>query len=215
VVKVLDGVAYFTVSACPCRQRQKLDKDGNDCDKPLGVCLHFDELGKYIVDNGMGREITKQETEKILKACADAGLVHGISNWQKKPDTICNCCSCCCLWMEAYHKLGHHKSLDASNYAVQVEAETCKACGLCVKRCPMDALQLKFSAKAANKYNKTAMVVSEACIGCGVCVHKCPTDALKLIQRNKVADPPEDVRDYSMRFMADRKKGERLLRNDR
>ncbi|MBW1890923.1 MAG: 4Fe-4S binding protein [Deltaproteobacteria bacterium] len=212
VIKVLDNVDYFTVSACPCRQRQTLDEGGNDCDKPLGVCLHFDELGHYIVDHGMGREITREETEKILKDSADAGLVHGISNWQEKPDTICNCCSCCCLWMEAYHKLGHHKSLDASNYTVRVEAETCKACGLCVKRCPMDALQLKFSQKAGNKFKKAAALAQDACIGCGVCVHKCPTGSLTLVRKEAISDPPEDVRDYGMRFMIDRKKGEPLLR---
>lgn len=212
VVKVLDKVEYFTVSACPCRQRQKLDDDGNRCDKLLSVCLHFDELGHYIVDNGMGREITREETEKILKASADAGLVHGISNWQEKPDTICNCCNCCCLWMEAYHKLGHHKSLDASNYTVQVKAETCMACGLCVKRCPMDAVQLMFSSKASNKFNKAAVVSKEACIGCGVCVHKCPTDSLTLVQKEAVSDSPKNVRDYGARFMADRKRGEPLLR---
>jgi len=79
----------------------------------------------------------------------------------------------------------------------------------------MDALQLKFSSKAANKFNKAAVVSNQACIGCGVCVHKCPTDSLTLIQREVISDPPENVRDYSMRFMADRKKGEPLLRDDR
>ncbi len=44
------------------------------------------------------------------------------------------------------------------------------------------------------------------------CVYKCPTDSLTLVQKEKVSDPPENVRDYSMRFMADRKKGEPLLR---
>jgi hypothetical protein len=33
------------------------------------------------------------------------------------------------------------------------------------------------------------------------------------VQRDNIADPPENVRDYSMRFMADRKKGEPLLRS--
>jgi len=86
-----------------------------------------------------------------LKMAADAGLVHGISNWKEKPDTICNCCSCCCIFLESYHKLGHAKSLDPSNYVVKVNAETCRGCALCVKRCPMDALQLKVSEKARNK----------------------------------------------------------------
>ena len=160
----------------------------------------------------MGREITRAETETILKASADAGLVHGLSNWQEKPDTICNCCSCCCLWTEAYHKLGHHKSLDHSNYRVRIRADSCKACGLCIKRCPMDALQLKVTAEAQNKFSKAPVLDPEACIGCGVCVHKCPTGSLTLESKAEIVDPPKDVREYGMRFMADRKAGVPLLR---
>ena len=212
VVKVLDNFEYFSVSTCPCRQRKKLDDESHTCQKPMGNCLHFDTLGRYCVENGMGREITREETEQILKESADAGLVHGISNWKNKPDTICNCCNCCCLFMEAYHQLGHHKSLDASNYEVKVKPATCKACGLCVKRCPMDALQLKFSGVATNKYHKAAMLEKELCIGCGVCVHKCPTGSLVLERKPEIVDPPKDVREYGARFMADKKGGIPLLR---
>ena len=76
--------------------------------------------------------------------------------------------------MEAYHKLGHHKSLDASNYRLNVKPETCKACGLCL--------------------------------------HKCPTDSLTLERREEIVDPPQDIRDYSRRFMEDKKEGIKLLR---
>ena len=88
MVKVLDKFEYFSVSICPCRQRKKLDDDSHTCKKPIGNCLHFDTLGRYCVENSLGREITREETERILKESADAGLVHGISNWQDKPDTI-------------------------------------------------------------------------------------------------------------------------------
>lgn len=212
VVKVLDNFEYFTVSACPCRHRKNLDDDSHTCQKPIGNCLHFDALGRYCVENRLGREITREETEQILKESADAGLVHGISNWREKPDTICNCCSCCCLWMEAYHKLGHHKSLDASNYKLKIKPETCKVCGLCVKRCPMDAIQLKFSELAQNKFGKAPVLDDDLCLGCGVCVHKCPTDSLTLERKAEIVDPPENIREYSMRFMADKKAGKRLLR---
>ncbi|UCE55743.1 MAG: 4Fe-4S binding protein [Desulfobacterales bacterium] len=212
VVQVLDNFEYFTVSTCPCRQRKKLDDESHTCRKPMGNCLHFDILGRYCVENGMGREITREEAEQILKESADAGLVHGVSNWREKPDTICNCCSCCCLWMEAYHKLDHHKSLDASNYRVEIKPETCKACGLCVKRCPMDAIQLKFSSKATNKFSKAPVLDPDLCLGCGVCVHKCPTDSLTLKSKEEIVDPPTDIREYSMRFMADRKTGVPLRR---
>ena len=179
---------------------------------PMGNCLHFDTLGRYCVENGLGREITREEAEQILKESADAGLIHGVSNWREKPDTICNCCSCCCIWMDAYHLLHHHKSLDSSNYKVKVNPETCKACGLCVKRCPMDALQLKYSEHTINKHNKAAVLEQELCIGCGVCVHKCPTDSLILERNQEIVDPPENIREYSMRFMANKKKGVPLLR---
>ncbi len=88
VVAILDKFEYFTVSACPCRQRKKLDPDYEESKKPSEVCLHFDDLGRYIVGSGMGREITREETEAILKKSANAGLVHGVSNWEQKPDTI-------------------------------------------------------------------------------------------------------------------------------
>ena len=212
VVKVLDNFEYFSVSTCPCRHRKNLDPDSPDCQKPTGNCLHFDTLGRYCVENNLGREITRQETEQILKESADAGLVHGISNWQENPDTICNCCSCCCLWMEAYHKLAHHKSLDASSYRLKIAPETCKACGLCVKRCPMDAIQLKYSTDVGNKYGKAPQLDPALCIGCGVCVHKCPTDSLILERKDETVDPPKNMRDYGMRFMKDKNTGIKLLR---
>jgi electron transport complex protein RnfB len=205
IVKVIDSFEYYTVSTCPCRHRHNLDPDMPECKHPTEVCLHFDELGHYIVEHGLGREITKKETVEILKMAADSGLVHGISNWKEKPDTICNCCSCCCLFLESYHKLGHGKSLDPSNYTVEVKAETCKGCALCVKRCPMDALQLKVSEKARNKVGKAAVLNTDLCIGCGVCVHKCPSESLVLVRNPEITEPPQTVRDYMKHYLTDRK----------
>ncbi len=204
VVKVLDSFEYYSVSTCPCRQRHNLDPAMKDCHHPLESCLHFDELGHYIVEHDMGREISKPETLDILKQSADSGLVHAISAWQEKPDTICNCCSCCCLFLESYHKLGHAKSLDASNYHVQVNPDSCKACGLCLKRCPMDALQMTYSSQAKNKFSKAVQVNLESCIGCGVCVHKCPTQSLALARNQEISPPPKTVRDYMQQYLKDR-----------
>jgi len=114
--------------------------------------------------------------------------------------------------MEAYHKLGHHKSLDISNYTLNVKPETCKSCGLCVKRCPMDAIRLKFSDKAQNKFSKAPVPDRDLCLGCGVCVHKCPTGSLTLERKEEIVDPPKNIREYSTRFMADKKAGKKLLR---
>jgi electron transport complex protein RnfB len=204
VVKFVDSQDYCTVSSCPCRQRKLLDPDSKVCDHPMEVCLHFGLLGHYIVENGLGREITKEETKDILKQSAESGLVHAISNWQQGADTICNCCSCCCLFFEAYHVLKHQKSHDVSNYRVRTTSETCKACGLCVKRCPMDALSLVDSLDATNKKGKVAVLDPDKCIGCGVCVYKCPTQSLILARKKETDDPPRDVREWMERWYADK-----------
>ncbi len=203
VLKVLEGQDYFCVTTCPCRHRKNMDPDSPDCTYSTENCLHFGALAHYIVENGLGREITLEETRKILKQAADEGLVHGVSNWLNGVDTICNCCKCCCMWFESYHVLKQAGSLDASNYIVESRPETCKACGLCVKRCPMEALTLEDSTEAKNKKGKAVVLRKELCIGCGVCVHKCPTKSLMLVHRGVVSDPPLDPRDYMRRFLAE------------
>ncbi len=217
VVKLLDAFEYYTVSACPCRFRKQLDPDSETSKKPLEVCLHFDELGHYIVENNLGREITREETEQILKKAANAGLVHGLSNWQDKPDTICNCDKDHCFMFEAYHDLNHHKSLDRSNFEVETHPSTCKGCGLCVKRCPMEALKLTEYPDADQNLNKkglTPLLTEDCCIGCGVCVVKCPTQSLILKEKREEdrTDPPQNALDWTLRYLEAAKSGKKLLR---
>ena len=207
VVKALDDQDYFCVATCPCRHRKNLDPASPDCAYSTENCLHFGSLARYMVTNSLGREITREEARNILRQAADEGLVHGVSNWVKGVDTICNCCKCCCMWFESFHVLKHMKSMDASNYKILAHPETCKACGLCVKRCPMEAIHLEDSGQAQNKKGKAAIPDTSLCIGCGVCVHKCPTHSLKLAHRGELNDPPADPREYTKRFFLDRQSG--------
>ena len=131
---------------------------------------------------------------EILEGAADAGLVHAVSNWQQDADTICNCCACSCLFFESYHVLKHEKSHDFSNYRLKITSETCQACGLCVQRCPVQALRLKETPLAQNDRGKVAALNPDQCLGCGVCVHKCPTRSLILESRTEIQDPPKDMR---------------------
>lgn len=216
VVKILDSQDYFVVTTCPCKHRKSLDPDFPNCEYPTEVCLHFGTLGRYIVENSMGKEITRKETENILQQCAEVGLVHAIDNYQERPDTICNCCKCCCIWFEAFYKLKHSMSLTPSNYHIRTNSQTCIGCGLCVKRCPMEALQLEDFSEAKDRItttvggkglrNKTGRVSQaniDLCIGCGVCAYKCPTKSLVLERRTVIQHPPLTGRDYIVQFTKD------------
>ena len=56
------------------------------------------------------------------------------------------------------------------------------------------------------------MLDADLCLGCGVFVHKCPTDSLTLERKEEIVDPPKNIREYSMRFIEDKKAGIKLLR---
>jgi ferredoxin len=203
VAELVETLDYPTVSFCPCKQRKKLDPDSPDCEHPDEVCLHFGDLGRYIVENGMGREITREETREILREAAKSGLVHGVSNWLEGIDTICNCCKCCCMWLEGHHVLGHPMSLSPSNYRVRSHDEKCKGCGLCVKRCPVGAQRLEDSPQANNRLGVVSVPSVERCIGCGVCAYTCPVEAVTLERCEVTADPPKDVREFARHFLTD------------
>ncbi len=193
IIKVVDDYEYYSVSECACRTLHKHDPDFEESPYPSEVCLHFDEFGRYFVANGLGREITKEETFEILKKAADAGLVHAISNVEDaERSIICNCDMEYCVFTKPYHQLNFDASLDKSNYLVEVTEEACKACGLCAKRCPMDAIQFKFSTKSTNKSRKAMSVNEDLCIGCGVCVHKCKNKAITLKLKVEITRPPKD-----------------------
>ena len=154
VLKVLQDQDRFAVAKCACRHRNNSDPNVPDCRHETENCLHFGKFADYIIENGLGREIDIEECREILDRAAEAGLVHAASNWQENVDTICNCCQCCCVYFQAFHVLKHDGSMSHSSFEVHVNPETCLGCGLCVKRCPMNALKLVQSPMANNKTGK-------------------------------------------------------------
>lgn len=176
----IEATTYSAVAHCPCRQGARYM--GKGCSHTDENCLHFGSMGRYIVEQGMGREITKDEALSILRKADEEGLVHACDNIEGHLGTICSCCSCNCVFLHAV-KNGLN-ALSRSNYAAQVDAETCAGCGMCTDRCPVGAVTLT--------EDNTASVDRARCLGCGVCTPTCPTESIGLVRREGII-PPLDI----------------------
>lgn len=90
VLNVLDDKDYFCVGNCSCKAKHNLDPDHENCSHyPYEEnCVHFGDFARYMVENGHGREINREECRDVLLRCADEGMVHGVSNWHGPVDTI-------------------------------------------------------------------------------------------------------------------------------
>ena len=90
VLKVLDDQDFFCVGNCSCKAKHNLDPDHENCRHyPFEEnCVHFGDFARYMVENGHGRELTREECRDVLIRCAEEGLVHGVSNWLNPVDTI-------------------------------------------------------------------------------------------------------------------------------
>jgi len=183
---------YCAVGKCPCRQMARYV--GRGCEHSLDNCLHFGSMAHYMVEQGMAREITVEETLRILRESNEAGLVHATDNISDVPiSTICNCCGCCCIFLDTKKKMGLNV-ISPSTYVAQVDRDLCQACGTCEDRCPMDAIAV--GDDDISDVNETL------CIGCGVCTPTCPHDAVDLRHRDEIKPPPDVGEMFAKRFKA-------------
>lgn len=164
---------YQAVAHCPCRLMRKY-ADEDVCEHSTENCLHFGSLGRYIVAQGMGREIDVAETLEILKRSNEEGMVHITGNYQEKIETICNCCADACIFLTGLMQQGELNMFARSNFVSEIDSEACVECGVCAERCPVDAISLD---------DGPATLDGDKCVGCGVCYPTCPSEAIKLIAR--------------------------------
>jgi len=62
--------------------------------------------------------------------------------------------------------------MESITHSVTLDAEKCKGCINCIKRCPTEAIRVR---------NGKAVIMSDHCIDCGECIRVCPHHAKKAI----------------------------------
>jgi ferredoxin len=172
--KIIDQNDIISLSRCPCKFEKELLDDPCKATKEQFRCLHLGHIGRYFIEHGFGKQISKEEAKKVLLDAEKDGLVHKTFHYDfdmdKEENAICNCCKCCCIIFQSYYR-GIYPFHTKTSYIAEIDEKKCKGCGMCVEKCPIEAITL-IDGKSHIDDNK--------CIGCGVCVLQCPENARNL-----------------------------------
>lgn len=190
--ELIKGKDLISVAPCICQKEQLLL--GNRCDRPAERCIMFDKSAQYYIDNNMGRRITEHELLEVLRIGEEKALVLSPTN-AKKITSICLCCGCCCGLLRMIKEFPRPADHVQSPFQASIDPELCTACGTCLERCQIEAIQ----------ENEGCYEVSEArCIGCGLCVPACPAHAIALVEKSEVAPVPENFVEMQKRIAKER-----------
>jgi len=190
VSKMLERNDTYALAQCACRVSI------GACDKPRDVCLVFDRTGRYLIERGFAREITKKEALDVVRRAEEAGLVHTTNNSQDRLNLICNCCPCCCTILRGLTQFKNPNAFAVSRWQSQVDAALCTGCGICEdERCPVSAIKVEGS---------VAVVDPERCIGCGLCVSACDVEAVCLVPRQHVPETPPTLTEMALKITAEK-----------
>jgi ferredoxin len=172
IVNKFDDIA---VGRCFCRQRRKMLGKPCATDAPMMNCFTFGKSARHTIAQGFARQITKAAALEIMREAEQAGLVHKAfhpGSKESQPETsICNCCKDCCDTLNVWRD-GALPLTNSTYYLSVIDQEACSGCGVCVDRCPTDAIALNDNAEAEGN--------EEACLGCGICARFCPERAISL-----------------------------------
>ena len=190
ISKILERNNTYALARCACRVSI------GACDKPRDVCLVFDKTGRYLIERGFAKEITRKEALDVVRRAEEAGLVHTTNNSQDRLNLICNCCPCCCTILRGLTQLKNPNAFAVSRWQSQVDADLCTGCGICEEdRCPMVAIKVRDS---------VAVVDPERCIGCGLCVTACDIEAVHMIPRQNVLETPRTVVEMALKIATEK-----------
>jgi NAD-dependent dihydropyrimidine dehydrogenase PreA subunit len=175
----------ITVQECFCKKVN--DLQGKNCQTTdrRDMCMSMGDLADLYSEEGWGRRITQEEALEIARQNEEEGLVLMPGN-AVNAAFMCACCRDCCSMLTMMKFAPRPADVVASNYFAQVNADLCKGHGICVARCPMDAVTID---------DMVASVDLAKCIGCGLCIPTCPDNAMLLVKKDEETVPPQTEED--------------------
>jgi len=187
-------VGHGSLSKCYCRHEAW--HLGKNCSAPIDdICMSLGIASDFVAEHGFGRRASVEELLNTLKKAEDSGLVHIGDNVLDQTTFICNCCGCCCGFLEGITKHHLKHAVTTTNYIAKLDSEACNGCEVCVDHCQIKAIKME---------GDYPVVDRESCIGCGVCAHFCPTEAMKMEEREKKVIPPKTYKELMIRLMKEK-----------
>ncbi len=163
---------HLALINCYCREQAHLL--GKGCDAPLDVCMIFGPFAQFAVEQGWAQAMDQAGMLAALERAEKAGLVHVVDNVAEKVNFLCNCCGCCCMFLQTITRLNRRGAVSQAAYLAQVDPEACTACGTCADACQVAAVRVD---------EDLAVVDQEICLGCGQCATVCPSEAISMVHR--------------------------------
>ena len=209
IVDTYDNMRHFIehtretihVANCVCKQAEAII--GKPCRQTdnIEVCLLIGSTS--YAARKRARLLSKEECLKLLDLAEEKGMVLQPGN-SRKPNCICICCGCCCGVLTTAKKQPRPARFFATNYYARIDMTLCKACGICVQRCQMEAIVPE---------DQNFRVDLDRCIGCGLCVTQCKPEAIKLIKKDKVTVPPMNTEILYLSILAQRAGKKKMIVN--
>ncbi len=177
----------FIAVSCICRKGKKMEGATCTATDRVDTCLVVNELAKGVQKAGVGSNLSKEEAIDLIRKNTEEGLILQPSNTQEI-DFICSCCGCCCGMLNVHKKLPNPADYWATNFYSEIDHDNCNGCGICAKKCQVDAIKFK---KIKGKKNKVSVNLRK-CLGCGNCVVSCKFDGIHLVKKESIRKPPKN-----------------------
>ena len=190
----------FAVIECICRKKKAMEGEKCRVTDRTETCLTANETAAVVLHHGMGREISRLDAIDLLAENTKQGLVLQPSN-TREIEFVCSCCGCCCGMLNVQKQLPRPLDFWAANYFAVLDMDKCTLCGVCAKKCQVDAITVK----RKNRKIEQIKLNTKKCIGCGNCVAACKFDAISLIKKDVEAIPPKTYEELNDTLMKNKK----------